>query len=236
MSAKLFSRASSADRAVSRLSESSRGIPELADRTYLAAGLIAIGATTAISGVLNGLALRAGLVGYSMTTLAFAELMALGVGRGFLNSGGNTGATLSDDLIPGMFQGLGNTPRLFWLSLGLLIFVYATVWTLETKTKFRQVGYKSGKIELRTEMLGYNVYGYKLVAAITASCLASVCGVVYGLVVGGAQPTVAQVLFCLGLVVMVNLGGRHVVWGSAYWRPPAHLLEPSASHSDGPRG
>ncbi len=63
-------------------------------------------------------------------------------------------------------------------------------------------------------MLGYNVYGYKLVAAITASCLASVCGVVYGLVVGGAQPTVAQVLFCLGLVVMVNLGGRHVVWGA----------------------
>ncbi len=44
--------------------------------------------------------------------------------------------------------------------------------------------------------------------------MASICGVVYGLVVSGAQPAVAQVLFCLGLVVMVILGGRHVIWGA----------------------
>jgi branched-chain amino acid transport system permease protein len=181
---------------------------------YFASGAIAVVASAIISTFVNGLALKAGIVGYSMITLAFAEIMALAVGRGFLNSGGDTGVTLDDDLIPNAFRGLANTPRLFWLSLALLVVIYASVWFLERRTKFGHVWISIRENELRTEMLGYNVYGYKLVASVIASTMASICGVIYGLVVAGAQPDVAKVLFCLGLVVMVILGGRNVIWGA----------------------
>lgn len=181
---------------------------------FFAAAAIAVVGSTLVAFLVNGLALRAGVIGFSMITLAFAELMALSVDRGYLGSGGDTGVTLNTTAMPEFFRGLANIPRLYWMSLLLVIIIYVVVRIGESHTRFGRVWVSIRENELRTESLGFNVYGYKLAAAVVASFLASVCGVAYALVTGGAQPDIAQVLYSLGLVLMVILGGRGVLWGA----------------------
>jgi branched-chain amino acid transport system permease protein len=179
-----------------------------------ASGLFAVVLSTAVSAVFNGLALRAGLIGFSMVTLAFAELLALNVAQGNFGSGGQTGLTLSSDMTPEAFRGIVNSRNLYWLALALMVVIFVVVRFVEAWTKFGEVLRGIRENELRAESVGYNVYGYKLTVAILASFLASVCGVVFALVIGGAQPDITQVLYSLGLVLMVILGGREVLWGA----------------------
>src|SRR5690349_20209928 len=63
--------------------------------------------------------------------------------------------------------------------------------------------------------MGYHVYGYRLLSASLASFLAAGCGVVYSIVMGGANPSIIQVEYSLALMLMVVLGGSGRLWGAA---------------------
>lgn len=181
---------------------------------FLVTAIVSVAGATLVAIIINGLALRAGVIGFSMITLAFAELMSLSVDRGYLGSGGDTGVILQVESTPPVFRGISNVPNLYWMALGLLCAVYGLVWLAEHRSRFGRVWISIRENELRAESLGFDVYKYKLSAAVFASCLASVCGVAYALVTGGAQPDITQVLYSLGLVLMVILGGRGVIWGA----------------------
>lgn len=189
-------------------------LANVTDLPFLVTAIISVVGATLVAIIINGLALRAGVIGFSMITLAFAELMSLGVDRGYLGSGGDTGVILQLESTPLVFRGISNIPNLYWMALGLVCVVYGLVWLAEHRSRFGRVWISIRENELRTESLGFDVYKYKLSAAVFASCLASVCGVAYALVTGGAQPDITQVLYSLGLVLMVILGGRGVIWGA----------------------
>jgi branched-chain amino acid transport system permease protein len=63
-------------------------------------------------------------------------------------------------------------------------------------------------------VLGVRTYTFKLLAFVTGSTLATLCGVVYVLLVGGATADVTTPEFTLALLVMVVLGGSGVRWGA----------------------
>jgi branched-chain amino acid transport system permease protein len=63
-------------------------------------------------------------------------------------------------------------------------------------------------------VLGLQPYRYKLLSFVTASFLATVGGIVYVLLLGGANPGVAGATFTLTLLVMVVLGGTGTLWGA----------------------
>jgi branched-chain amino acid transport system permease protein len=107
-----------------------------------------------------------------------------------------------------------NTRNLYWLALLLLVIVYAASWWLTSSPPGR-VWQAIRENERRVEVLGLRPYGFKLMAFVLASVLATLCGVVYLLLVTGAQPQVITPDFTLSLLVMVVLGGAGRLWGAA---------------------
>ena len=68
--------------------------------------------------------------------------------------------------------------------------------------------------ELRVQVLGLRPYGYKLMSFVLASFLATVGGVVYLLLLGGATTDGDDANFTLTLLVMVVIGGTGTRWGA----------------------
>jgi branched-chain amino acid transport system permease protein len=63
-------------------------------------------------------------------------------------------------------------------------------------------------------VIGLNPYLYKLGAFVLSCFLASMAGVVYLFIEGGASPEVTTSEFTLVLLVMVVLGGVGTLWGA----------------------
>ena len=102
---------------------------------------------------------------------------------------------------------------MYWTAFVLLVLIYAfTKWIMKTQTG--RIWQATRENALRVEVLGFNVYVYRLLAAGVASTLASVCGVAYAIVMGGADPSITVILFSLSLILMVVLGGRGLIWGA----------------------
>lgn len=181
---------------------------------FAVCALLAILLSTLVGFVVSSLSLRSTGVAYSMITLAFAELLAIGVARGFFASGSDQGVSLDFEKTPEPLRGLANMPNVYWLCLVGLILVFLVVWFAEKHTNIGRVWVSIRENELRTESIGFNAYGYKVSAAVLASFLAAVCGVLYAIVTGGANPDIASVMYSLGLILMVILGGRGYVWGA----------------------
>jgi branched-chain amino acid transport system permease protein len=85
---------------------------------------------------------------------------------------------------------------------------------LLTLTRLGRVWQAIRENELRVAVMGYNVYLYKLSVAAISGILAGICGIVYAIVLGGADPTVTGLFYSLGLIVMVTLGGKGRIWGA----------------------
>ena len=175
------------------------------------AGALIITALVAVVG--NAVALRLTGIGYSMTTLALAQLMYIGVQRGYLGTGGEFGVTFERDVLPSFFVGLESTKNLYWLALALVILTYAICWFM-VRTQVGHVWQAVRENPLRVTFLGYSVYMYRLGSATFTSFLAGVAGVVYAIVLGGANPSVVGLAFSLSFVLMVVLGGRGLLWGA----------------------
>jgi len=185
----------------------------LASLDFPMAVLLAMLTTLLLSVIGNACALNLSGFGYAMATLALVQLLAIFIERGYAGSGGEVGLTYSLGVLPDSFTGLVNTRHLYWLALGTLVVVYGLArWAVSTQAG--SIWQAIRENPLRAQVLGVNVYAYRLAAAAFGSFLAGVCGIVYSIVMGGANPSIVELTYSLGLILMVVLGGRGVLWGA----------------------
>lgn len=164
--------------------------------------------------VLGAICLRVGDIAFAMVTLAFAEAGSIFVLRDPLRiTGGEEGQALDFKALPDVLVGVVNTRYVFWLALAFAVLVYAVSrWVVRSRAG--RVWQAVRENEQRVEVLGLRPYAFKLLAFVTASFLATLGGIVYVLLLGGANPGVASATFTLTLLVMVVLGGTGTLWGA----------------------
>lgn len=173
--------------------------------------LPAIGLTLAgavlLATIVGAISLRVGGIAFAMVTLAFAEAGSVLVKR---NPGKLTGAEeglgLSTDLVPAIFLGVKNTKYLFWLALAAFVLVLIVITWVE-RSRVGHVATAARENELRVRILGMNPYNARLVAFVVGGTLAAVVGMVYLLVMNGAQVHATSADFTISLLLMVMLGG-----------------------------
>ena len=68
--------------------------------------------------------------------------------------------------------------------------------------------------DLRVQVIGVRPVMVRLMAFVASGALATLVGVGYVLVAGGANPQVTTPAFTLSLLVMVVLGGAGALWGA----------------------
>lgn len=161
----------------------------------------------------NATSLKLTGFGFAMATLALAQLLAIVVERGYGGSGGEVGLLYEFGSLPEAFSGLVNTRNIYWLCLGTLVVVYA-VARYAVRTQAGMIWQAIRENPLRAQVLGVNVYAYRLLSAVVASALAGLCGISYSILMGGANPSIVAMEYSLGLILMVVLGGRGVLWGA----------------------
>ncbi|GIF78169.1 branched-chain amino acid ABC transporter permease [Asanoa siamensis] len=177
------------------------------------AAVFAVVGSTILAALLGAIALRTTGIAFAMVTLAFAQVGAILVARDFGGlTGGEEGLPLDTARVPDFLLGVANTVNLYWLALAYLAVVVLVVSRVAASPTGRVLaGLRDD--ERRVGVLGLDPYRYKLVAFTLAGALASLGGVVYVLVVGGASPHVTSSELTLSLLVMVVLGGPGTRWG-----------------------
>jgi branched-chain amino acid transport system permease protein len=176
--------------------------------------LAALLAGLVVALVTGAVALRVQGIAFAMVTLAFAQAGSVLVVQDPLDrTGGEQGLGLDVSKVPDAFIGVLNTQNLYWLALVLAVVVYVVVRVV-TRSPAGHVWAAIRENELRATVLGLRTYAFKLVAFVIASVLATLCGAVYVLIVGGASSRVTTADFTLTLLVMVVLGGSGVRWGA----------------------
>lgn len=173
---------------------------------------LAIGALTSL--VVGAVSLRVSGIAFAMVTLAFAQAGSLLVYRNIGGrTGGEEGLGLTDARLPDALLGVVNTANLYWLALAVTVVVVASVgWVASSRVGAMMVAVREN--ELRVRVLGVRPYVVRLVAFVASGTLATVVGMGYLLVQGGANPRITTTGFTLSLLVMVVLGGLGSRWGA----------------------
>jgi branched-chain amino acid transport system permease protein len=191
--------------------------------------------------VLGAICLRVRDIAFAMVTLAFAQAGAIFVMRDPLGvTGGELGTSVNFAQLPEALAGVVNTRNVYWVALALAVVVF-TVGRVTVTSRVGRVWQAIRENEQRVEVLGLRPASFKLLVFVLASFLASLCGVVYVLLVGGAHPSVTVATFTLTLLVMVVVGGAGTLWGAliggmlyAYAQDRLGDLSSSAALADAP--
>ena len=164
--------------------------------------------------VLGAVSLRVSGIAFAMVTLAFAQagsILVLKNPHGW--TGGEEGFGVDYHQLPTWAVGILNTKYLYWLALGYAAAVFAIVrWAVNSSPG--HVWQAIRENELRVQVLGLKPYTYKLMSFVLASMLATAGGVIYLLLLGGANTQVTTASFTLTLLLMVVLGGTGSRWGA----------------------
>lgn len=180
----------------------------------LPAALLTLAIGAAASVLVGLISLRVSGIAFAMVTLAFAQagsVLALRNVHGL--TGGEEGLGLTSAKLPDALLGVADTDNLYWLSLAVAGFVLAVVgWTVATRAGHLMAAVREN--ELRVTVLGVRPYLVRLVAFTISGTLATITGMAYLLVLGGASPQVTTSTFTLTLLVMVVLGGLGSRWGA----------------------
>ena len=177
-------------------------------------------AVVAVAGIvvptlLGAISLRVGGIAFAMVTLAFAQAGQVLVQKnpGQL-TGGEEGLGLNSDALPDFLVGVVNAKNLYWLALAYVALVFLLVrWAVSSSPG--HVWQAIRENERRVEVIGLRPFGFKLIAFVLASFLATLGGVVWLLVLGtGASPQVTTANFTLTLLVMVVIGGAGTRYGA----------------------
>jgi branched-chain amino acid transport system permease protein len=181
--------------------------------SFAEACLVAGAVGLALAAVVGWISLRTSGIAFAMVTLAFAQAGAIVVQKNPHSwTGGETGLGYDYTHVPSAFVGVVNTRNLYWLALGYAVAVALVVgWAVRSSPG--HVWQAIRENERRVEVLGLRTRGYKLLAFVLGSFLATVGGIVYLLVVGGADMSVTAPEFTLSLLVMAVLGGSGTLWG-----------------------
>jgi branched-chain amino acid transport system permease protein len=168
---------------------------------------------TLLAAAVGALALRTQGVYFAMVTLAFAQAGAVLVGKNVGGlTGGEEGLSLPFRELPRWMVGVVNTDNLYWLALAVLILAYGLALRLVTSPAGR-VWQGIRENERRVEMLGLRPYAFKLLAFVISGALATVAGVVYLFLTGGATPRAVGADLTVALLLMVIIGGAGSLWG-----------------------
>lgn len=180
----------------------------------LPAAALTFGIGTVTATAVGAISLRVGGISFAMVTLAFAQAGSLLVYRNFGGvTGGEEGIGLNTARLPDAFVGVLNTQNLYWLALAVTVVVYAAIaWLAHTQAGHTMVAVREN--DLRVQVIGLRPYLVRLIAFVVAGALATVVGMGYLLLQGGANPQVTTSSFTLSLLVMVVLGGVGVRWGA----------------------
>ena len=182
--------------------------------SLLPAVALAGGVGLVLSIVLGAISLRVGGIAFAMVTLAFAQAGHIFVLRDpFGFTGGEEGRAVAYDRLPEALVGVFNTRNVYWLALAFTVVVYLVARFL-VHSRAGHVWQAIRENEQRVQVLGLAPYGFKLLAFVLASVIATMSGTVYVLLVGGANPGVTAATFTLTLLVMVVLGGAGTLWGA----------------------
>jgi branched-chain amino acid transport system permease protein len=165
--------------------------------------------------VVGAVSLRVTGIAFAMVTLAFAQIgaiLAIKNPQGW--TGGEEGFGTDYQKLPAAFVGVVNTKHLYWLALGYAAAVFFIVrWAVESSPG--RVWQAIRENELRVEVLGLRPHGYKLLAFVLGSFLATAGGAVYLLSsLTGPTPNVTSPNVTLTLLIMVVLGGAGTRWGA----------------------
>jgi branched-chain amino acid transport system permease protein len=181
--------------------------------SFAAACLVAAAAGLVVAALVGWISLRTSGIAFAMVTLAFAQAGGILVQKNPNSwTGGDQGLGYDYTRVPSAFVGVFNTRNLYWLALGYAAAVLLIVgWAVRSSPGHVWEAIREN--ERRVEVLGLRTRGYKLLAFVLGSFLATAGGVVYLLVVGGADPGVTTPDFTLALLVMVVLGGSGTLWG-----------------------
>jgi branched-chain amino acid transport system permease protein len=204
--------------------------------SFTEAVLVTLAVGVVLPVVLGSVSLRVGGIAFAMVTLAFAQAGAILVQKDPHRwTGGEEGLGYDYTKVPAAFVGIFNTKNLYWLALGYVVAVFLVVsWA--TRSSPGHVWQAIRENERRVEVLGLRPFGYKLLAFALGSFLAVVGGIVYLLLVGGANPEVTTPNFTLALLVMVVIGGAGTRWGpllggALYTYANHRLLDVASSHA-----
>jgi branched-chain amino acid transport system permease protein len=175
--------------------------------------LVAMAGTAVLAALLGSIALRTTGIAFAMVTLAFAQIGSILVGRNVGRvTGGEEGLSLNGDRLPSWLVGVVNTVNLYWLALAFVAVVAFVVHRVSDAPAGRVLSAVRDD-DRRVDVLGLSPYRYRLLAFIISGTLASLGGVVYVLLVGGASPHITSSDLTLSLLVMVVLGGPGTRWG-----------------------
>lgn len=182
--------------------------------TLVPAALLTLGVGMATSFVVGAISLRVKGISFAMVTLAFAQAGSLVVYRNFGGqTGGEEGLGLTSAKLPTSLVGVSQTANLYWLALSVAALIYLTVaWVARSRAGTMMNAVREN--ELRVDVLGVRPYVVRLIAFVVAGALATVVGMAYLLVQGGASPQITTSGFTLSLLVMVVLGGAGARWGA----------------------
>jgi branched-chain amino acid transport system permease protein len=165
--------------------------------------------------ILGAISLRVGGIAFAMVTLAFAQagsiLVYANPGR---LTGGEEGLGMDVTNIPDFLIGVINTQHLYWIALAYLLVTFLVCWWAVNSRPGR-VWQAIRENERRVEVMGLNPFVFKLLAFALSGFLATIGGVVYLLLLGGATPGVTTANLSLALLLMVVLGGASSLWGPA---------------------
>ena len=171
-------------------------------------------ASLVVAAALGSISLRVGGIAFAMVTLAFAQAGAILASK---NPGGITGGEeglgLDVSKLPDLLVGVVNTRNLYWIALAYLVLTVAVSWWL-TGSRPGRVWQAIRENERRVEVMGLRPFAYKLLAFVVGSVLATLGGIVYLLLIGGAGPGVTSSSVSLTLLLMVVIGGAGTLWGA----------------------
>jgi branched-chain amino acid transport system permease protein len=164
--------------------------------------------------LVGAVSLRVAGIAFAMVTLAFAQAgQILVLQNPHELTGGEEGLGVDYHQLPEGLVGVFNTKHLYWIALGYAAIVFAIVrWAVGSSPG--HVWQAIRENELRVQVIGLRPFGYKLMAFVLASFLATAGGAVYLLLIGGATPEVTSASFTLTLLVMVVIGGTGTRWGA----------------------
>jgi branched-chain amino acid transport system permease protein len=164
---------------------------------------------------LGAVSLRVTGIAFAMVTLAFAQVGAvLAIKNPHGWTGGEEGFGTDYEKLPAALVGVLNTKHLYWLALGYAAAVFFIIrWAVESSPG--RIWQAIRENELRVEVLGLRPHGFKLMAFVLSSFLATAGGAVYLLSsLTGPTPSVTSPNITLTLLIMVVLGGAGTRWGA----------------------
>jgi urea transport system permease protein len=150
------------------------------------------------------------IISQALTWAAYSVFIALSP-----YTNGNVGVTEIKSLFGSIRGGanLGNLLILFYLSLLLLVLVYAlSVFLVNTKFGKLLIAIRDG--ENRTYFSGYRVSRYKTFIYVLSACFAGLAGAIFVNFNGSITPSQMTIAFSVNMIIWVAIGGRGSVIGA----------------------